>query len=201
MTLQVCPIPLLQRIESARAHEANLSAEPHQAIADSWFPGANEDSLWTSRPKEKASEGAEAPGRQRCLEVIVGQGTGRFGRSDRLLEARDFARLSSKGSRTAAPEFVVLMSFRPEASPLATFRSPRLGLSTPRRVGNAVVRNYIKRSVREWFRNTRDQLAENTDLVVIARPAASKLSAPALGRCLDGLMARQSQTVRRKGSS
>jgi len=96
---------------------------------------------------------------------------------------------------------VVLMSFRPEADHLARFRSPRLGLSASRRVGNAVVRNYIKRSVREWFRNARDQFPKNMDLVVIARPAARKLSAPALGRSLDGLMDRQPQTLRGRGSA
>lgn len=43
----------------------------------------------------------------------------------------------------------------------------RIGISVPRRVGNAVVRNYHKRVVREWFRHARPEFAVAWDVVVV----------------------------------
>jgi len=52
---------------------------------------------------------------------------------------------------------------------------PRLGLTVSRKVGNAVVRNRVKRSIREWFRIVKGDL-QARDLVVIARPGAARLA-------------------------
>lgn len=197
---EVCAIPLIERIESARADEENLSTEPYQAVTDPWLPRANEDSFGKSDSQKTTVQGAQAPGCQRRLEVTVNQHTGRFGRSDRILESKDFRRISRGASRSASSEFVVLMGSRPEKPFCVGLEAPRLGLSTPRRVGNSVVRNYIKRSVREWFRQTRHQLPPNTDLVVIARPGAASLSALGFGASLDRLVARNPFLKRMKES-
>jgi ribonuclease P protein component len=45
-----------------------------------------------------------------------------------------------------------------------------------KRVGNAVVRNHVKRRIREWFRGGRGQLETDIDLVVIGRSAAAQLT-------------------------
>jgi ribonuclease P protein component len=69
---------------------------------------------------------------------------------------------------------------RVQAGPLRIIRlrndcgHHRLGLVVSRRVGTAVRRNRVKRMIREAFRQTHHQWAENMDLVVIAlahRPA------------------------------
>lgn len=52
----------------------------------------------------------------------------------------------------------------------------RLGITVGRKVGGAVVRNRIKRHVREWFRGVRPELYPAIDLVVIGRSAAAELS-------------------------
>jgi ribonuclease P protein component len=51
----------------------------------------------------------------------------------------------------------------------------RLGLTVSRKVGNAVVRNRVKRRVREWFRRTRSSFAGSWDIIVIARRDAAEL--------------------------
>ena len=98
--------------------------------------------------------------------------TGRFSRSDRLLQSRDYKRVAAKGERSSCREFVVLVAPGTQTSSGRT----RLGITASRRVGNAVVRNRVKRAIREWFRASRSQIGSDLDVVVIARAAASELS-------------------------
>jgi ribonuclease P protein component len=59
---------------------------------------------------------------------------------------------------------------------VATGERTRLGLAVSRRVGGAVVRNRVKRRVREWFRRSTAVLPEGFDVVVIARAKAATYS-------------------------
>jgi ribonuclease P protein component len=56
-----------------------------------------------------------------------------------------------------------------------------------RKVGNAVIRNLVKRRLRAWFRSARVRLPQGMDWVVIARSTARKASFPAMVRELDQL--------------
>jgi len=78
------------------------------------------------------------------------------------------------GQRIASEHFVILLMRREPEKP---GDSPRLGVTVSARVGNAVVRNRVKRGVREWFRRSRSLLDTQRDLVVIARPGAATLRA------------------------
>jgi ribonuclease P protein component len=121
--------------------------------------------------------GSESPGRT-------------FGRADRLRSSREFQRVSRRGRRATSEGFVVLVVPRvavaggPEAS------GSRLGLTVSRRVGGAVVRNRVKRRLREWFRQSATRSAGAFDWVVIARPAAAGLASHALRAQLDGVCER-----------
>ncbi len=64
----------------------------------------------------------------------------------------------------------------------------RLGITTSRKVGNAVVRNRVKRRVREWFRRSRSSIAAGSELLVIARPAATDLATREVGAVLDEML-------------
>ena len=76
------------------------------------------------------------------------------------------------GQRIASEHFVILLMRREPEKP---GDSPRLGVTVSARVGNAVVRNRVKRGVREWFRRSRRLLDAQRDLVVIARQGAATL--------------------------
>jgi len=129
--------------------------------------------------------------------------TGRFGRSDRLRDSRDYRRVSRRGQRRSSDAFVVLRARRSDATTDSRSgekpgRNPRdrgsvpgstrarIGITASRKVGNAVVRNRIKRRVRAWYRRHRDGLRPDEDIVVIARKPASLLG----GHEIDALLCR-----------
>jgi ribonuclease P protein component len=68
----------------------------------------------------------------------------------------------------------------------------RLGVTVSRKVGNAVVRNRVKRRIREWFRRDRSSIGPGFDILVIARPAAARLT----GRSAYAALARVSGALR-----
>ena len=92
----------------------------------------------------------------------------------RLSRSSDFQRIFRQGSSTAS-RFLVLYSFKRPAE--AGAEGPRLGLSVSKKLGGAVVRNRVKRLLREAFQGCAGHLAEEYDLVVIARPHLLELVA------------------------
>lgn len=99
-----------------------------------------------------------------------------FGAADRLHRSAEFLRLQRIGVRFQSSHFVLYAgSLDDDPS-----RS-RLGVTVSRRIGNAVIRNRVKRRVREIFRGRiRDTLAPGTSIVVIARAGAGSLAAASI---------------------
>lgn len=118
--------------------------------------------------------------------------TGRFGRADRILRSRDFKRVVESGQRLVSRSFVVITApeVRAEAPDSVDGRH-RLGITVSKRVGNAVVRNRVKRRIREWFRIARAQWPGRSETVVIARPNARNLSGTEVVACLDRAIERR----------
>jgi ribonuclease P protein component len=90
----------------------------------------------------------------------------------RLSRSSDFQRIYRQGSSTAS-RFLVLYSFKRQAE--AGDEGPRLGLSVSKKLGGAVVRNRVKRLLREAVAASQEHLAEEYDLVLIARPQLLEL--------------------------
>jgi ribonuclease P protein component len=94
----------------------------------------------------------------------------KFGKELRLRLRRDFLRVQKRGRKHHSLNFVVACASQLSSGP------SRVGFSISRRVGNAVVRNRLKRRLREFVRLRRRELPAARDLVVIAKPGAAKLS-------------------------
>jgi len=87
-------------------------------------------------------------------------------KADRLLRRKEFLRLSQNGKQVHDRHFIIRFASNDVVR-------PRLGITVTKKVGNAVIRNRLKRFVREFFRLNRHRLDNHWDLVIIAkRPAA-----------------------------
>jgi len=96
----------------------------------------------------------------------------RFPRSARVRARAEFDRIFKLGRRIAAPSLALHL--------LAEGDVPRLGLAVSRKVSaNAVVRNRIKRALREEFRHLRTALPGG-DYVLVARHGAADMPLTAL---------------------
>lgn len=84
----------------------------------------------------------------------------------RLTRSKDFARIRRLG-RSSGNRLVVLYVL-PKLSD-----ETRVGFSVSKRVGKAVIRNRVKRRMREAVRHQVSALRTGQDLVFIARPASS----------------------------
>jgi ribonuclease P protein component len=94
-------------------------------------------------------------------------------RSSRILRSADFRLIYDHGFRVSGPLFAAFCRARESSSTDANAidLGPRLGLTVPRAVGKAVVRNRIKRRLREVFRLHRAKIAPKWDIVLNPRRA------------------------------
>jgi ribonuclease P protein component len=86
-----------------------------------------------------------------------------------LLKRKDFLRLSYSGKRVGNKYFTALyLKSKKDKS--------RLGITASKRVGNAVVRNRMKRLVREYFRLNKRELKKIIDISVIVKKNSAYLT-------------------------
>jgi ribonuclease P protein component len=103
----------------------------------------------------------------------------RFPRAARVRKRADYLAIQNRGRRVSG-------------SHLLLFGQPgrgRLGITVSRKVGGAVVRNRLKRWIRECWRRHRPERSA-VDIVVVARPQAAQAEHPAICREIDLLAGR-----------
>jgi ribonuclease P protein component len=87
-------------------------------------------------------------------------------RRQRLSRSRDFDAVYRNG-RSASTRFLVLYWFSRDSE--AADDERRLGIAVPRKVGGAVVRNRVKRQLRETWTALLPSVPEGQDYVLIVR--------------------------------
>ncbi len=90
----------------------------------------------------------------------------RFTRSARLRSAADFREVRLNGKSWTGKFFVLAVLRGGDQLPA------RLGIITTRRLGIAVLRNRVRRQIREIFRRHQHRIARGVCLVTIARQSA-----------------------------
>ncbi|SJZ38847.1 ribonuclease P protein component [Trichlorobacter thiogenes] len=95
-----------------------------------------------------------------------------FPKQYRLLSRSEYLRLSDSKTVVSGRSFLVV--WRENG-----YEYPRLGITASRKTGNAVVRNRLKRHIREFFRH-HCSLLPGVDLNVIVRRQAAEKSVAVL---------------------
>ena len=88
----------------------------------------------------------------------------------RLRRRIDFLRVQGQGTKHHVRHFLVFVVRNPTPSELP---AARLGVTVTRKVGIAVIRNRIRRWVREAFRRERRGFAPGIDMVWVAKRSAA----------------------------
>jgi ribonuclease P protein component len=120
------------------SHEAHFSAEQSRACPPPRFPSAHVDRCWPQYP--------ERPPRAWPQEA-VGVSHSKADRDMRgygIIKKRSDFLAANRGKRYATPGFVLLVKDRNDDDPAI-----RLGITITKKVGNAVVRNRMRRRFRE----------------------------------------------------
>ena len=107
-------------------------------------------------------------------------------RANRLTRSRDFDTVYRQGRSTSTRYLVLYWFPRDDGEPGA-----RLGIAVPRKAGNAVTRNRLKRRLREVWRDLADR-QDGADYVLVARPG---LAEAVDGRDLDWLRERVEEAL------
>ena len=88
----------------------------------------------------------------------------------RIKKNEDFQKVFKRGKSFANRQFVVY------SMPKEGQKEFRIGLSVSKKLGNAVLRNQIKRYIRQTFLEIKDEVRQDMDYVIIARHSAATLN-------------------------
>lgn len=100
----------------------------------------------------------------------------------RIKKNKEFQLVFKKGQSFANRQFVI---YKLEKEEQGHFR---IGLSVSKKIGNAVVRNQVKRYVRQAFHDFESQLENSFDYVIIARKPVSDMDYEEIKKSLQHIL-------------
>lgn len=107
-------------------------------------------------------------------------------RTHRLTNRDDFKKVYRRGKSVANRQFVVYSFPRRNEEPF------RMGVSISKKIGNAVVRNRLKRQLKEIVRLRKDEIADGYDFIIIVRKGALSLDYHAMEKSVFHVLRRAS---------
>jgi len=160
----------------AATDETNLSTPQSSTQTHTRVSRPDGNARGAQRAQAPSCQGPQTAGDSDTTEATGLTGEARlqprstFTASDRLRRRAEFQRVQRDGARAQTDHFVICAARFPDT------QTVRLGTAISRRVGNAVVRNRIKRRIRECFRlGLRLKFPAGTSVVVIGRAGAGAL--------------------------
>ncbi len=153
--------------------EENISAKQRKAKTMSRLPSKDAHRRWKKGHNPSPGQGAKAAGGDHSQQGTLTRKGERYPPSIRIRSTGDYRRIQSSGRRFRTASLIVLFTS-------GRSNSSRVGLTVGRRVGNAVVRNRVKRWLREAVRLNYGRLPGRLDVVFVAVPAASRAGAKVL---------------------
>ena len=103
-----------------------------------------------------------------------------FSKSVRVKKPIEFQRIMVKGAKSRGRNLVLYR--------LQGTEKQRFGIRIGRGAKSAVVRNNLKRVIREFLRKNKDAFAENEGVVVVCKPSAEAVNPEQLKEELAGLI-------------
>lgn len=102
-----------------------------------------------------------------CVEDYIElKGSFRFRKEERITRPQEFKKILKLGKRISSRNFVFYM--KESENPLH-----RLGIIIKKEIGPAILRNRIKRYIREFFRQNKSQIKNFYDIIIMVKKGCS----------------------------
>lgn len=171
-----------------RCYETDIPTPQSKESENSRIFSSHANTRWKDGDKSQARTGKKKIGSDRLQEeseISVIGADKRLTRWERIRHVRDFARIRAHGQRHKAGSFVVIV-----AQNELGYR--RIGFSISKKVGNSVVRNRLRRVIKEYFRMNKDKFPPSSDFLFICREPVGKLGLVEFAKIIEPLFDRLS---------
>ena len=167
----------MERIAHSPDDEADLPAQEAPSREGTRFPRPDEDHRGTSRAGRSAGSGSQA------ADGLTNDRGTHPPRLVMLSRPQDFAAFQARGT-SRSHTYLAARFLRTD------LETTRFGLATGRKLGGAVVRNRVRRRLREALRVMAPSFQPGWDVLIIARPAVVEADHDALVGALRRLLGR-----------